>query len=145
MYLFIYLFVVNFVIHWNEKALGSHVFPILIPPPTSLPKDWWFWSPCSPKNSQESCLATQFENINSKHPYMNAGKTIALVIETLVCKVMSLFFNTLSRFVITFLPRNKHLWISWLQSPTAVIWSPREENLSLLPVFLLLFAMTWWD
>ena len=57
------------------------------------------------------------------HPYMTTGKTIALTIQTFVGKVMSLLFNMLSRLVITFLPRNNHLLISWLQSPSAVIWS----------------------
>ena len=55
------------------------------------------------------------------HPYMTTGKTIALTRWTFVCKVMSLLFNMLSRLVITFLPRSKHLLISWLQSPSAVI------------------------
>ena len=52
---------------------------------------------------------------------MNTGKTIALTIQTFVGKVMFLLFNMLSRFVIAFLPRSKHLFISWLQSPSAVI------------------------
>ena len=52
---------------------------------------------------------------------MTTGKTIALTIGALVSKMMSLLFNLLSRFVIAFLPRNKHLLISWLQSPSAVI------------------------
>ena len=55
------------------------------------------------------------------HPYMTTGKTIALTRRTFVGKVMSLLFNMLSRLVITFLPRSKHLLISWLQSPSAVI------------------------
>ena len=58
------------------------------------------------------------------HPYMTTGKTIALTRWTFVGKVMSLLFNTLSRFVITFLPRSKHLLISWLQSSSAVILEP---------------------
>ena len=56
--------------------------------------------------------------------YMTTGKTIALTIQTFVIKVMSLLFNMLSMFVIAFLPRNKHLLISWLQSLSAVIWEP---------------------
>ena len=60
------------------------------------------------------------------HPYMTTGKTIALTIWTLVDKVMSLLFNTLSRFVIAFLPRNRHLLILWLQSPSAVIWESKK-------------------
>ena len=57
---------------------------------------------------------------------MTAGKTIALTRRTFVDKVMSLLFNMLSRLVITFLPRSKHLLISWLQSPSAVILEPRK-------------------
>ena len=57
---------------------------------------------------------------------MSTGKTIALTRWTFVGKVMSLLFNTLSRLVITFLPRSKRLLISWLQSPSAVILEPRE-------------------
>ena len=60
------------------------------------------------------------------HPYMTIGKTIALIRQTFVEKVMSLLFNMLSRLVITFLPRSKHLLISWLQSPSAVILEPRK-------------------
>ena len=59
------------------------------------------------------------------HPYMTTGKTIALTRRTSVDKVMSLFFNMLSRLVITFLPRSKRLLISWLQSPSAVILGPK--------------------
>ena len=57
---------------------------------------------------------------------MTTGKTIALTRRKLVGKVMSLLLNMLSRLVITFLPRNKHLLISWLQSPSAVILEPRK-------------------
>ena len=56
------------------------------------------------------------------HPYMTTGKIIALTRRTFVGKVMSLLFNMLSRLVIAFLPRSKHLLSSWLQSPSAVIW-----------------------
>ena len=57
---------------------------------------------------------------------MTTGKTIALTRQTFVGKIMSLLFNMLSRLVITFLPRSKHLLISWLQSPSAVILEPRK-------------------
>ena len=57
---------------------------------------------------------------------MTTGKTIALTRQTFVGKVMSLFFNMLSRLVITFLPRSKRLLISWLQSPSAVILEPKK-------------------
>ncbi|CAI9167513.1 unnamed protein product [Rangifer tarandus platyrhynchus] len=59
--------------------------------------------------------------VQLSHPYMTTGKTIALTRWTFVSKVMSPLFNMLSRFVIAFLPRSKHLFISWLQSPSAVI------------------------
>ena len=58
--------------------------------------------------------------VQLSHPYMTTGKIIALTRRTFVGKVMSLLFNMLSRLVITFLPRSKHLLISWLQSPSAV-------------------------
>ena len=64
--------------------------------------------------------------VQLSHPYMTTGKTIALTRRTFVGKVMSLLFNTLSRLVITFLPRSKRLLISWLQSPSAVILEPQK-------------------
>ena len=62
--------------------------------------------------------------VQLSHPYMTTGKTITLTRWTFVGKVMSLLFNMLSMLVITFLPRSKHLLISWLQSPSAVILEP---------------------
>ena len=62
--------------------------------------------------------------VQLSHPYMTTGKTITLTRWTFVGKAMSLFFNMLSRLVITFLPRSKCLLISWLQSPSAVILEP---------------------
>ena len=64
--------------------------------------------------------------VQLSHPYMTTGKTIALTRRTFVGKEMSLLFNMLSRLVITFLPRSKHLLLSWLQSPSAVILEPRK-------------------
>ena len=62
------------------------------------------------------------------HPYMTTGKTIALTRQRFIGKVMSLLFNMLSRLVITFLPRSKHLLILWLQSPSAVILEPPKNK-----------------
>ena len=62
--------------------------------------------------------------VHLSHPYMTTGKTIALTRWTFVGKVMSLLLNMLSRLIITSLPRSKHLLISWLQSPSAVILEP---------------------
>ena len=78
---------------------------------TTVQKHQFFW-----------CSA--FFMVQLSHPYMTTGKTIALTRWTFIGKVMSLLFNMLSRLVITFLPRSKHLLISWLQSPSAVIWEP---------------------
>ena len=64
--------------------------------------------------------------VQISHAYMITGKTIALTRQTFVGKVMSLLFNMLSRWVITFLPRSKHLLISWLQSPSEVILEPQK-------------------
>ena len=64
------------------------------------------------------------------HPYRTTGRTIALMRWTFVGKVMSLLFNILSRLVIAFLPRSKHLIIPWLQSPSAVILEPRKNKVS---------------
>ena len=60
--------------------------------------------------------------VQLSQPYMMTGKTVALTRRTFVSKVVSLLFNMLSRFVIAFLPRSKRLLISWLQSPSAVIF-----------------------
>ena len=78
----------------------------------------------SSKASILQCSA--FFPVQLSDPYMTTGKTIALTIQTFVGKVMSLLFNMLSRLVITFLPRSKHLLISWLQSPSAVIMEPQK-------------------
>ena len=65
---------------------------------------------------------SDFFIVQLSHPYMTTGKTIALIRQAFVGKVMSLLFNMLSRLVITFLPKSKGLLISWLQSPSAVIF-----------------------
>ena len=78
----------------------------------------------SSKVSILQCSA--FFIVQLSHPYMTTGKTIALTRQTFVGKVMSLLFNILPRSVRTFLPRNKRLLISWLQSPSAVILEPKK-------------------
>ena len=64
------------------------------------------------------------------HPYMTTGETIVLSRRTFVGKIMSLLFNRLSRLIIAFLPRSKHLLISWLQSPSSVILEPPQNKFS---------------
>ena len=78
----------------------------------------------SSKASILQCSA--FFIVQFSHPYMTTEKTIALTRRTFVDKVTSLLFNILSRLVITFLRKSKHLLISWLQSPSAVILEPRK-------------------
>ena len=92
----------------------------------------------SSKASILQCSA--FFTVQLSHPYMTTGKTIALTRWTFVGKVMSLLFTKLSRLVITFLPRSKHLLISWLQSPSAVILEHKKIK-SLFSLFPRLFAM----
>ena len=75
-------------------------------------------------NSSKASIFNAQLSLQSKSPYMTSGKTIALTRWTFVGKVMSLLFIMLSRLVITFLPRSKHLLISWLQSLSAVILEP---------------------
>ena len=77
------------------------------------------------------------------HPYMTTGKSIALSRRTFVGQEMSLLFNMLSRLVITFLPRSKHLLISWVQSPSAVILEPRKIKSDTVFTFSIYFP--WSD
>ena len=79
-------------------------------------------------NSKASILWHVFFTVRLSLLYMTTGKILALTIWTFVGKVMSLLFNMLSRFVIAFLPRSKHLLISWLQSPSAVVWEPKKRK-----------------
>ena len=82
-----------------------------------------------------------FFTVQLSHPYMTTGKTIALTRQILVGKVMSLLFNMLSKLVITFLPRRKHLLISWLQSPSAVILEPKKIKSDTVSTVSHLFPM----
>ena len=100
-----------------ETSASSSVLPMNI-------QYWPVWSPCSPRDSQESSPAPQFKSISISvfsflygqllHPYMTTGKNRALTRWTFIGKVMCLLLNMLSRLVITFLPRSKRLLISWL-------------------------------
>ena len=80
-----------------------------------------------------------FFMVQLSHPYMTTGKTMTLTIWTYVGKMMSLFFNMLSRIVIAVLPRSKCLLISWLQSPSAVILEPKKAKsvtFYFIPIYL---------
>ena len=85
-------------------------------------------------NSKASIIQlSAFFRVQLSHPYMTTGETIALTRQTIVGKVMSLLLNMLSKLVITFLPRSKHLLISWLQSPSAVILEPPKIKSDTFP------------
>ena len=82
-----------------------------------------------------------FITIEHSYPYMTTGKTLALIRWTFVGKVMSLLFHTPSRFVIAFLPRSKHLLISWLQLPSVGILEPKKIESVTVSIVSHLFAM----
>ena len=108
-------------------------------------------SPCSPRDSQQSSehpsskasilQRSAFFTVQLSHPYMTVGKTIALILWTFAGKVMSLHFNMQSRFLIAFLPRSKHLSISWLQSPSTVILESKKTKSVTVSIVSHLFAM----
>ena len=122
---------------WGGWSIGvsasDSVLPIEHPGLTSFRMDWLdvlavqgtLKSLLQHHSSKASIFRhSAFFTVQLSHPYMTTGKNIALTRRTYVGKVMSLLFNMLSRLVITFLPRSKHLLISWLQSPSAVILEP---------------------
>ena len=101
---------------------------------------------------KHQCFSTQPSLWSNSHICnMTTGKTIALTICTFFGKVMYLLFNMLSRFVLAFLPRSKHLLISWLQSWSTVILEPKKINFViyfchlLFSLFCYLLDMKWWD
>ena len=95
-------------------------------------------------SSKASILwCSAFIIVQHSHPYMTTGKTIALTRQTYVSQVMSLLFNMLSRFVIAFLSRSKHLLISWLQTPSAVILETPKIKSVIVSIVFHLFIMKW--
>ena len=126
-------------LHMRWPKYWSFSFSIIpskeIPGPISFRMDWLdllavqgtLKSLLQHHSSKASILqCSAFFTVQLSHPYRTAGKAIALTRWTSVGKVMSLLFNMLSMLVITFLPRSKHLLISWLQSPSAVILEPQK-------------------
>ena len=123
------------VLHIRGQSIGASVWASV------LIRDWFLfgltgWISLQSKGLSRVFSNTTVQSINSlvlgflqvqlSHPYMNTGKTMALTRWTFVGKVMSLLFNTLSRFVIAFLPRSQCLLISWLHSLSAVILEPSK-------------------
>ena len=131
--------------YWSFSILPSNEYSGLI----SLRIGWFDLllvreSSSSTKVQMHRFFGAQPSLRSNSHIHIDYWKTIALTIWTFACKVMSLLFNTLSRFVIPFFPRSKHLLISWLQSPSAVILEPPKIK-SVTVSTSLLFAMKWWD
>ena len=122
------LFPMGWLLALSDQSIGASasVFPMNIQG----------WSSCCPRDSQESSPAPQFKSISSSERSRFYGPALSSVhdywknqlglMQTFVGKVMSLLFNTLSRFVIAFLPRSRCLLISGLQSPSAVILEPKK-------------------
>ena len=79
--------------------------------------------------------SSAFFLVQLSQPSMTTGKTVALTIQILVGKIMSLLFNMLSSLVIAFLPRSKSILVSWLQSPSAEILEPKNMKLSTVSIF----------
>ena len=119
-------------------SASASVFPMNI-------QDWFPLQPTGWMSLQSKGLSRVFSNttgqkhqffstvfflVQLSHPYMTTGKTIALTRGTFFAKIMSLLFNVLSRLAIAFFPRSKHLLISWLQSPSAVILEPPKNKVS---------------
>ena len=114
---------------WGGQSIGVSALASVLPMNTQdwSPLEWTGWISFQAKGLSRVFSNTTvqkhqaFFTVQSSHAYMTTGKTIALTRRTFVGKAMSLLLNMLSRLVITFLPRSKHLLISWLQSPSSVI------------------------
>ena len=102
---------ISFRMNWLDLLAVQGTLKSLLQHHSSKPSVFW---------------RSAFFMVQLSHPYMTTGKTIALTRRIFVGKVMSLLFNMLSGLVIAFLPRSKHLLISWLQSPSAVILEPMK-------------------
>ena len=124
---------------WSGQSSGVSALVSFLPKKSQgwSPSEWTGWISLQSKglsrvfsntivHKASILLHSAFFIVQLLHPYMTTGKTIALIKQTFVGKVMSLLFNMLSRLVITFLPRSKHLLISWLQSTSAVILEPQK-------------------
>ena len=122
---------------WGGQSIGVSASASVFPNTQDWsPLGWTGWISMQSKGlsrvfsnttvQKHQFFGAQLSSQSNSHPYMTTGKTIALTRWTFVGKVISLLFNMLSRLVITFLPRSKRLLISWLQSPSAVIWSPKK-------------------
>ena len=129
-------FPVSQLVTWGGQSIGVSASASILPMNTQdwSPLGWTGWISLQSKGlsrvfsnttvQKHQFFSTPLSSQFNSHPYMTTGKTIALTRRSFVGKVMSLLLNTLFRLVITFLPRSERLLISWLQSPSAVFWSP---------------------
>ena len=137
------VFPVSQLFTWGGQSIGVSALASFLPVNTQdwSPLGWIGWISLQSKGfsrvfsnttvQKHQFFGTQLSSpSNSQHPYMTTGKTVALTRRTFVGKVMSRLLNMLSRLVITFLPRSKHLLISWLQSPSAMILEPPKNKVS---------------
>ena len=125
---------------WGGQSTGVSASASVLPMNTQdwFPLEWTGWISLQSKGlsrvfsnttvQKHQFFGAQLSLWYNSHPYMTTGKTIALTRWTFVGKVMSLLLNMLSRLVITFLPRRKRLLISWLQTPSVVIWEPPKNK-----------------
>ena len=123
---------------WSGPKIGVSALASFLPKNTQdwSPSEWTGWTSLQSKGlsrvfsnttvQKHQLFCAQLSSQSNSHPWMTTGKTIALTRRNFVGKVMSLLLNMLSRLVITFLPGTKHLLISWLQSPSAVILRPQK-------------------
>ena len=142
---------------WGGQSTAVSALASFLPKKSQgwSPSEWTGWISLQSKglssllqhhSSKASILRrSAFFTVQLSHRHMTTGKTIALTRRTFVGKVMSLLLNMLSRWLITFLPRSKHLLLSWLQSPSAVILEPPKIKSATVSTVSHLFPMKWWD
>ena len=131
-------FPVSQLFAWGGQSTGVSASASFPPKKSQVwsPSEWTGWISLQSEGlsrvfsnttvQKRQLFCAQLSLWSTSHPYMTTGKTVGLTRWTFVGKVMSLLFNMLSELVITFFPRSKHLLISWLQSPSAVILEPPQ-------------------
>ena len=123
---------------WCHPAISSSVIPFSSCL-RSFPASGYFQRVSSSHEVAKVLEHSAYFMVQISHPYVTTGKTIALTRCNFIGKVISLLFNMLSRLLIAFLPRNKCLLISWLQSPSAMIWEPKKimsVSVHCFPIYL---------
>ena len=138
-------------IRWSSTGISASASVLPMNIQDWSPLGWTGWVSLQSKglsrvfNSSKASIlwCSAFFIVQFSHPYMTTGKTIALTRWTFVRKVISLLFNVLSRLFIGFLPRSKHLLISWVQAPSAVIFEP--PKIKSVTVFIVSLSICPWS